>query len=580
MELEEDAKPLTAFTMGPLGFWECECMPFGLTNAPATFQRLMESCLGELHLNWCIIYLDDIIVFSRTPEEHLHRLKAVISKLRAAGLKLKPTKCDLFKQQINYLGHVVSKEGVSTDPDKITAVTEWPKPTTVTEVRSFPGFVSYYRRFIPNFSKVAKPLNQLLQNLEGTPSQKKKFKVYLGPEQEEAFETLQKLCTESLILAYADFKAPFVLHTDASGDGLGAVLYQVQDGQKRVIAYASRSLSKSERNYPVHKLEFLALKWAITDKFHEYLYGSEFQVFTDNNLLTYVLTTAKLDATGYRWVAAFSNYTFSITYKPGKGHVDADALSRIRWPEAIDIDTQTVHAVCKGVQAPHGKVETLCQGAQAVDALCQDNAPPGMTPLQWCQAQAKDPAMHQIINSIQNKTIKHLKIQGDMPSELKALIRLKKQLLLKEGVLYRRVTPADAKPRLQLILPPSHQNKAIEGCHDQVGHLGQDRVLELLRDQFYWPRCLRRKSQADQAPLLNIEVNQPLELVHLDYLKIEPSKGNVENVLIITDHFTRYAQAFPSRTQTALATAKLLWNNFILHYGFPEKSYYRSGQEF
>ena len=118
--------------------------------------------------------MDDIIIFSRTPEEHLHRLKAVISKLRAAGLKLKQTKCDLFKQQINHLGHVVCKEGVSTDPDKITAVTEWPQPTTVTEVRSLLGFVSYYRRFISNFSKVAKPLNQLLQNLEGTPSQKEK----------------------------------------------------------------------------------------------------------------------------------------------------------------------------------------------------------------------------------------------------------------------------------------------------------------------------------------------------------------------------------------------------------------------
>ena len=119
MELEEEAKPLTAFTLAPLGFWECECMPFGLTNAPATFQRLMEYCLGELHLNWYIIYLDDIIVFSRTPEEHLHRLKAVLNKLEAAGLKLKPSKCDLFKQQINYLGHVVSKEGISTDPEKI-----------------------------------------------------------------------------------------------------------------------------------------------------------------------------------------------------------------------------------------------------------------------------------------------------------------------------------------------------------------------------------------------------------------------------------------------------------------------------
>ena len=130
--MEEEAKPLTAFTVGPLGFGECECMPFGLTNAPATFQRLMESCLGELHLNWCSIYLDDIIVFSRTPEEDIHRLRAVFEKLKAAGLKLKPSKCDFFKKEIKYLGHVVSEQGVSTDPDKIKAVTEWPQPTTVT----------------------------------------------------------------------------------------------------------------------------------------------------------------------------------------------------------------------------------------------------------------------------------------------------------------------------------------------------------------------------------------------------------------------------------------------------------------
>ena len=123
--------------MGALGFWECEHMPFGLTNAPATFQRLMESCLGELHLNWYIIYLDDIIVFSRTPEEHVHRPRSVFEKLKAASLKLKPSKCDFFKKEIKYLGHVVSEEGISTDPGKIKSVTEWPQPTTVTEVRSF-----------------------------------------------------------------------------------------------------------------------------------------------------------------------------------------------------------------------------------------------------------------------------------------------------------------------------------------------------------------------------------------------------------------------------------------------------------
>ena len=534
-------------------------------------------------------------MFSQTPKEHLVRLKAVFDKLKVAELKLKPSKCELFKKQINYLGHVVGQEWVATDPDKIKAVTEWPRPTTVTEVRSFLGFVSYYRRFIPNFSKVAKPLNTLLQNLEGTPNQKKKFKVNWGHEQQEAFETLQRLCTEAPILAYADFKTPFILHTDASSDGLGAVLYQYQNNQRRVIAYASRSLSPSERNYPAHKLEFLALKWAITDKFHEYLYGAEFQVFTDNNPLTYILTTAKFDATGHRWGAALSNYTFSISYKPGRNNTDADALSRIQWPEAVDISSETVHAVCEGVQAPHGKVETLCHGAQAVGVLSQDTMPAGMTSLEWSQAQMQDPAISQIIQAIQTKILDTLKYNQDMRSDLKAFLRISKQFKLKQGTLYRK-TQVNDKARLQLVLPLSYRPKAMAGCHDLVGHLGQDRVLGLLRDRFYWPgmhmdvasyinirpRCIRRKTQPDTAPLQNIEATQPLELIHLDYLQIEPSKGkgNIENVLIVTDHFTRYAQAYPSKTQTALATAKLLWNNFIIHYGFPNKIISDQGRNF
>ena len=165
--------------MGPLGFWECERVPFGFTNAPATFQRLMESCPVELHLSWCIIYLDDIIVFSLTPEEHLVRLQAVFNKLKAADLKLKPSKCELFRKQINYLGHVVGYNGVSTDPKKIKAITEWPRPTTVAEVRSFLGFVSYYRRFIPNFSKVAKPLNKLLKIFKELQIRRRNLK-YIG----------------------------------------------------------------------------------------------------------------------------------------------------------------------------------------------------------------------------------------------------------------------------------------------------------------------------------------------------------------------------------------------------------------
>ena len=182
-----------------------------------------------------------------------------------------------------------------------------------------------------------------------------------------------------------------------------------------------------------------------------------------------------MDATGHRWVAALSNYTFSIIYKPGKGHQDADALSCIKWLEAMELNSQTVQAVCKGVQAPHGKIETLCHGAQVVDAFAQDNAPPGMTPSEGCHTKAKDPVISQIIGEIQKTTIGKLKIKIKMPSEMKALIRIKKQLILKQGILYRKTTQVDTRTKLQLVLPNSHRTGAIAGCHDQLGHLGQDR---------------------------------------------------------------------------------------------------------
>ena len=207
-------------------------------------------------------------------------------------------------------------------------------------------------------------------------------------------------------------------------------------------------------------------------------------MFTDNNPLTYVLTTANLDATGHRWVAALSNYTFSISYKAGRNNTDADALSRIQWPEAVDISSQTVHAVCEGVQVPHGKIETLCHGAQAVGVLSQDSMPSGMTSLEWSQAQSKDSGICQIIQVIQNKSLDTLKIKQDMSSDLKAFLRIRKQFKLKQGIFYWKSQVND-RARLQLVLLLSHRQMAMAGFHDQIGHLGQDRVLELLRDRFF-----------------------------------------------------------------------------------------------
>ena len=206
VELTEESKAMTAFTVGPLGFYECVRMPFGLTNAPATFQRLMESCLGEMHLNWCIIYLDDIIVFSKSREEHLERLKGVFQKLREAGLKLKPSKCEFFRDKIAYLGHIVSKAGVETDPKKIQDIADWVRPKTVTDVRQFLGFTNYYRKFIKQYAQVANPLNKLIS---GDNAKKKNKKVEWTVECGEAFEKLKEICTHTPVLAYADYKRPF-----------------------------------------------------------------------------------------------------------------------------------------------------------------------------------------------------------------------------------------------------------------------------------------------------------------------------------------------------------------------------------
>ena len=347
VEMDEDDKEKTAFQVPGIGFYECNRMPYGLSNAPATFQRLMERCMGDINLHDCLIYLDDVIIFSKTIEQHITRLEKVFQRLQEYNLKLNPKKCEFFKTKVTYLGHVVSSEGIQTDPSKVEAVKTWPRPNTVKEVRKFLGFASYYRRFIKDFSSVARPLNNLLIGHPTKTQKKVKSSIKRAPfvwnsEQEDAFQNLKFMMTNAPVLAYADYSRPFTVHTDASTKGLGAVLYQMHNNKERVVAFASRSLKAAERNYPAHKLEFLALKWAVSERFHDYLYGSEFTVITDNNPLTYVTTTAKLDATGHRWLASLANYNFEIKYRPGKQNADADGLSRL--PKQT-LDKSTVNAI-------------------------------------------------------------------------------------------------------------------------------------------------------------------------------------------------------------------------------------------
>ena len=223
--MDEESKQYMAFTLGSMGLYECESMPFGLCNAPSTFQRLMLNCLGELNLTYCLIYLDDVIIFSRTEEEHLERMHVVFDHLREHGLKLKPSKCDVFKTEINYLAHHVSKKGVLPSKKNLEAPAECPPPDTYTKVKSFVGLVGHYRCFIKGFANIAAHLYDLTS---GENKDKKSEHLDLLPEAHVAFDRLKAACLQAPILSFPDFSKPFLLKTDASGKGLGAVLSQKQ----------------------------------------------------------------------------------------------------------------------------------------------------------------------------------------------------------------------------------------------------------------------------------------------------------------------------------------------------------------
>jgi transposase InsO family protein len=596
MEVEPKDREKTAFTAGPLGFFQFIRMPFGLCNAGASFQRMIEQCMGSDNLSNCLLYLDDIIVFGKSFEDHLQKLESVLKKLRDCGLKVNPKKCDLFRDKIKYLGHWVTSEGIATDHEKVEAVQNWPIPQSREELKRFLGFSSFYRRFIPQFAQKSEPLQSLLrgqkQKNDPKKGKKNKSKSTLPPfkwqeEQQQSFDALIKALTSAPVLAYADFSKPFELHTDAAtSSGLGAVLYQKDDqGHLRVIAYASRSLSDSERRYPAHRLEFLALKWAVTDKFADYLRGSKFIVKTDNNPLTYVMKSAKLDACGQRWAAALCDYDFDIFYKPASSLKDADALSRLSGETWKKMISSTIHAVCQG----HSVSDlAFVYGYSLPDGCFGTSVMTHWDVDSWLEAQNKDLVILEVLEALVDRSRKLTS------PDAKNLLRQRNKLFVDDdGLLQRRVNLHESEVT-QLVVPVSLQQDVLKQLHDRMGHLGVERTLELLRERFYFPRmaqitsdyikkcdsCLRRKSKPQVAPMGKLESVSPMDLLCIDYLSLETSKGGYSNILVMTDHFTRYAQAVPTRDQTAKTTAKVLLDRFVNHYGLPRQLHSDQGAQF
>ena len=324
IKMGEALKQYTAFTVGNLGFFKYYHMPFGLCNALASFQRMMQNCLGKLNLIYCLIYLDDVIMFLQTAEEHLHRICMVFWEY---NLKLKPSKCSLFKEEINYLAHQISKQGVWPSDANLRAIAECALPQTYMEICAFLGLVGHYWWFIKGFAWIAEPLNKHLAR-EG--ASRKTEQVSLSEDALEAFQALKQACMSTPILAFTDYTRDFLLKTDTSREGLDPVLSQKQaDGWYHLVSFGSQALTAHEKNYHSTKLEFLALKWAIMEHFKEYLLYQPFLVRTDNNPLTYIMTTPNLDATGYQWVGAIVRFNFQLEYQKEQDNTVADALSQI-----------------------------------------------------------------------------------------------------------------------------------------------------------------------------------------------------------------------------------------------------------
>ena len=309
--------------------YEFNQVPFGLCNAPVTFSRLMDRVLSGLHWETCLFYLDNIIVFSSTWEEHLARLHQVFERLRHANLKLGAEKCTFAAKEISYLGHRVTEEGLLPDSSLLAAIREIPPPKTATEVRSFLGLAGYYRRYVKNFAAIAGPLHALTR---------KDAVFHWNAECQAAFDKLKTLLTASPITAFPDFSQALRLYTDASTAGLGAILAQVRDGKERIICCASRALNQAEKDYPATKLECLAIVWVVA-KFRPYLIAMLFEVYTDHYALQWLKTMRTGSALLHHRSAALEEYDFTIRHRPGKAQTHVDGLSRLPVGPAPPEDT-------------------------------------------------------------------------------------------------------------------------------------------------------------------------------------------------------------------------------------------------
>ena len=549
--MTEQSQEKTAFATYA-GLYEFTVMPFGLCNAPATFQRLMEEVLRGLAREKCLIYLDDVLVIGRTYEEHLDNLREVFTRLSRAGLRLKPSKCNLVRCKVEFLGYIVSGGGISADPKKIRAVTEYPTPTDVRGLRAFLGLLSYYRRFIPRFSAIAQPLYNLTR---------KDAPFLWTADCETAFDHLKGRLTQAPVLAYPQFGRDFLLETDASGVGLGAVLSQKQeDGSVRPIAFASRTLQVHEKNYGISEMEALGVVWAVKH-FRHYIYGHHCTVFTDHEALKSLLNTPQPSGELARWGMALQELDLQIEYRPGAAKARADALSR--YPVSLLQDDVVRTQAQPLVAAVVDESSTVAEGSDQ-DTLSH--------------RQCQDPQLADIILYHES---------GELPQDEKRareLVLMSSSYTVLDGVLYR----VEPDKTLKIIPPAVSRHPLFLEAHQGAfsGHLREAKIHGQLSKHYWWPRmrrdiahwcwaCLTCASRSVgspvRPPLIPIPVGGPFDRVGVDVLQLPRTRNGNKYAVVFIDYLTKWPEVFATADQTAPTIAKLLVEGVISRHGLPHQ---------
>ena len=544
--MEPQSQEKTAFATHS-GLYEFRVMPYCLCNAPATFQRLMETVLAGLARDSCLVYLDDILVIGKSFAEHLQNLQQVFTRLQEAGLRLKPRKCQMVKRSVEYLGYVVTSEGIAADPKKVTAVCDFPEPKDLKTLRSFVGLASYYRRFIPSFSKVAAPLFELT---------KKNTPFHWSASCQVAFKSLKEALTNAPVLAFPRFGDGYLLETDASGVGLGAVLAQKQDdGTTRPIAYASRTLQSHERNYGVTELEALGVVWAVRH-FRHYLYGTRCDVFTDHEALKTLLNTPHPSGKLARWGLSLQELDVHIHYRPGPKNSNADALSRCPTGGSNERDDEVLRVAVVQPDMPPEKAGDLSMAAR----------------------QEQDPSLAPLRRYLQD---------GNLPSDGRAAKQLVSEcpcFCLTDDVLYRVMKDGT----LRLVPPADDRHVLFLEAHAGKfgGHLRDHKVYSQLSRHYWWKgmrrdvanwcraceTCASRQvGRPIRPPLVPSPVAGAFDRVGVDVIQFVHSNSGNQYAVVFIDYLTKWVEVFPTKDQTALTIAQLLVTEVISRHGVPRE---------